>query len=133
MTDTKPTPVAEKMAGNIVVYTTSSERDGETFQDIQDGVLAIITEETAAELDQLRDRVKRNGDSYHRLFNEACQFKAERDRLKAINKYLVGEMELVSQHAYDEDTPEHRILEDFDNMRQIALDAIAKATETKEG
>lgn len=44
---------AERMAGMIVVYTTSHERHGDTFQEIEDGVLAIITEYTSAEVTRL--------------------------------------------------------------------------------
>lgn len=41
---------------------------------------------------------------------------------------MLKALERISQHAYDDDTSTEDITADFDAMRQIAFDAIAKAT-----
>ncbi len=47
----------------------------------------------------------------------------------ACNSYadLLAALDKISCHAYDDDTPVKDMLADFDNMRMIALKAIAKA------
>ena len=43
---------------------------------------------------------------------------------------LLKVLGIISQHAYDDDTPKGDILADFDNMRGLAINAI-KAAELK--
>ena len=43
---------------------------------------------------------------------------------------LLEALEIISEHAYDDDTPKGDILADFDNMRGLAINAI-KAAELK--
>ena len=54
---------------------------------------------------------------------------------KGINPNAVPELlkvlSIISQHAYDDDTPKEDILADFDNMRGLAINAI-KAAELKQ-
>ena len=40
---------------------------------------------------------------------------------------LLEVLEIISQHAYDDDTPKGDILADFDNMRGLAINAIKSA------
>lgn len=49
--------------------------------------------------------------------------------VRAVNVHekLVSALELITQHAYDDDTPTIRICEDFDAMRTIAQKALDKA------
>lgn len=48
-------------------------------------------------------------------------------RLIAAAPDLLAALVEIEQHAYDDDTPQEDILADFDRMRGIARDAIAKA------
>ncbi len=40
---------------------------------------------------------------------------------------LLKVLSIISQHAYDDDTPKEDILADFDNMRGLAINAIKSA------
>ncbi len=46
-----------------------------------------------------------------------------------MEKELLLALELICQHAYDDDTPTSDILADFDNMRRIAHEALSRYAE----